>query len=505
MIKLETYLANHHIDLTDSQLRFKIHKWLETIKPEINIYRQFIVQPMSLDARLHQLKTKYELWFSENELVKILHEEVNLYFSSIYQLTYVRKVLIDKIQSVVDFHLSRLAQHAIWVTSEFPLNPSVNPFLSDEGGVEMAVYLIKDKDSKALQIGQFGESDVGHESQVKRTKVAGIFSNLHQAVESKAYTHAEYKWFKAFLNELIAKLETLNHQKPLQKTPQEQAYHDKNVFHHLDSYPRLEFVLSSSNCCDCKTLFAALRRILMDKGIDIPMIIFANKPFNTIQINQSPLCLIDYQAKFIETGIFIAMGYNNHQSRHGNQAQFNLDKMKAIESELTLERQLIRQFFRVMDSPKKQLLGGLVHMVCDKNKLNLHDLYWLDQWIDKLPKDFFPRFTEESKEIKHYIHERLKPKPQKTIKKKNTKKELYELNSNTGEVVSMVKNPARLGLFCLPCQTNDVQQMVDKFEHSWMVQSRNSDSLFFVIYFLMCTYLKVSMDIKALKENLGFK
>lgn len=499
MLKLDAYLSQHKIELDDLFLEQKIYKWLVTIKPSFQIYKRYIVDPLPTNEKYTSLKNNYQQWFEKDKFLSVLRSEIKRYFSSFYQLTYSRAKLIENIQNMIDLHFKRLFQHALWVASEFPLRPSVNPFEKKVKGVEMRVYLKRDKQSVAEEIGEIGVSEVGHTCTNQRLSTEGLFNPLHKAVSKIAHSHAEYKWFQKFLDVLMQKLKQLHHQQSLGIHKEQQIEHDEHMFYHLDTYPRLEFVLSSSNCHDCRPLFPELRHLLNINGIHIPLLIFSSKPFNTAQISQSSLCLVNYQGLYIDTGLRIDMDYDNNCSRVGNQNHFQLDKIKAIEADLVFERALVRQYFMITDNPKKQLLAGLIHMVCKKEKSTLHDLYWLEAWINSLPLGFYSSFDKENEILKNYILEQVK------CASKTTRRRKQESHQDESEVIKLSKDEKKLGIFCQPCGANLDEEKLTRLRQTWMKNMMDIDSLTFIIFYLIFMHLKIDLGLDTLKKTVFFK
>jgi thiol-disulfide isomerase/thioredoxin len=496
MINLKTFLKQQHTTIDDFDLEAKIKKWLASIKPSFDIYKRFIVDPLAKNPKYAALTNNYQQWFAEDKFTSVLQTEIERYFSSFYELTYSRDELVENIQTLVDLHFKRLFQHAKWVAAVVPLRPSINPFEKKVSGVEMRVYLKTNKDSAAQEIGEIAVSEVGHTCTHQRLSTSGMFNPFHQAVTKVAHTHAEYKWFQKSLVELMEKLKPFKYL-GLQKNQEVMLEHDAQMFYHLDDYPRLEFVLSSSNCHDCRPLFPKLRELLKTNDFDIPILIFASKPFNTAEISQSSLCLVNYQGHFIDTGVRIDMDYDNNCSRVGNQNQFKLDKIKAIEADLVFERALVRQCFMITDNPNKQLLASLIHMVCEKPNPNHHDLYWLESWIGFLPQTFYPDFAKENQMLKDYIHEQLKKEAKPSRKRKQ------ENIEESCELIQLSKDSKKLGMYCQPCHVQLDVTALTQLRQTWMRQTADFDGLTFVILYLMFLHYKIDLGLDKLKNTLN--
>ncbi len=90
--------------------------------------------------------------------------------------------------------------------------------------------------------------------------------------------HAEIIWCVEHSGALLEQLKSLEQLNPLNDDfPQSQ----------LIQTPRLEVITSSSCCSNCRLIFSALRLHLKELGIHLPIVLYADSPFNTGEIHGS--------------------------------------------------------------------------------------------------------------------------------------------------------------------------------------------------------------------------
>ncbi len=90
--------------------------------------------------------------------------------------------------------------------------------------------------------------------------------------------HAEIIWCVDFSENLLKSLQKMAPLNPLNdEFPQSQ----------LIQTPRLEVITSSSCCINCRLIFSALRMHLEELGIHLPIVLYADSPFNAGEIHGS--------------------------------------------------------------------------------------------------------------------------------------------------------------------------------------------------------------------------
>ncbi|MEC8063680.1 MAG: hypothetical protein VX112_02425 [Pseudomonadota bacterium] len=117
-------------------------------------------------------------------------------------------------------------------------------------------------------------------------------STTHKKTIDSKEPHAEDIFFTLHLDEALTAIRKFYKKLPQPHLPPQ----DDLWLTHLGG-PRIEFVQTSSICKKCQTYFKALRHILTNEDIRLPMIMFAKTPFNLNEPSQ-PVAIINMQGDY---------------------------------------------------------------------------------------------------------------------------------------------------------------------------------------------------------------
>lgn len=189
-----------------------------------------------------------------------------------------------------------------------PIPPDY-PFANDVSGVAFQMALINDpKGSSISLLSEEHSVRGGSPEEAKETlaevrrQVGGIawlvsglaHSDLTVDDIIDAKPHGEAVWLVRHQQALLAHLAN-----PIYRTLP--ALDDELWHKQLTTFPRLQFTGSKSCCPSCQYIFTALRHKLSEMGVNIPMVFFADSPYNKEQ--NGSVYILKKEGGFFNTGL----------------------------------------------------------------------------------------------------------------------------------------------------------------------------------------------------------
>jgi hypothetical protein len=222
-------------------------------------------------------------------------------------------------------------------------------------------------------------------------QISDNFSKLGFDSESRTYLnahlkdnhhyHAEELLFVKNYENLINFLK----QRKWGLEPLEQFMCDEFDFqwmHHLETYPRLEFNISTSPCEHCRHLFLNFRNHLNKLAIHIPVIINFTYPCLTKEINGSQIIIVPFKGDLISTDVYLATRYDNHQERQVPDLIRAQDAITTFDLDISAYDAMEAMFEKPENVSK--ILEGLKNSVSIKTPAS--ELSWLKSFLDSIPQ-----------------------------------------------------------------------------------------------------------------------
>lgn len=299
-----------------------------------------------------------------------------------------------------------------------PISPHLKyPYSPKHSGVSMAAYLVKQKDPKTNKRNIIPTQYEAHDllqikAQAKKPKqyqetilsalgTSSLTAECIDLIKSRnSHFHAEDYWFTVEFPKLLDDIEL--HKAEL-STP---ATQPSNFWlSHMSQYPRLEFLMTSSPCMDCQKLFMDMRRILNQKKLYLPIIIFANSPYQTEETKYgSPIIIVDYEGKYFVTGLTANLPYVINANKVRRQGIINQSLyarlMSADEMTIaTLERTAHEYMPLLVTAPPAlqnhltTVLFDLMQSLGGGSRINWPTFAWLSTWLSRLPQQLVDSLT----------------------------------------------------------------------------------------------------------------
>jgi hypothetical protein len=243
--------------------------------------------------------------------------------------------MISEVDDIARYIYNSLIKYAVLQSKYNPILPTlvcIYPYDRRHSGVSICAYLVIEKAKKPVIFSNlFLRANDYLQSKDLRENVYDIQSEIQKALKASRLSkgakllisrglqsfHAEYYWFTVRLQELVILIENNKNMFP---NFSEKA--DEFLLLNLMKLPRLEFVMTTSPCKDCQDfLFKELRLTLNALNVKLPIIIFANSPYNTAEVNESPIAIVKNDGTYCVTGLMSKLPYYvKNQLRFINQS-----------------------------------------------------------------------------------------------------------------------------------------------------------------------------------------
>lgn len=284
-----------------------------------------------------------------------------------------------------------------------PISPLLKyPFESQISGVSLCGYLVKETENQKNIIENtvfeaHGSLDKNNSRQeTVQQKKKDIKANLENSPLSEPLQslirkrlnqfHAEDYWFSVHLQNIVDLI--LKNRDLALRQPQD----DNLWLSQLDGPLRLEFVITSSSCDDCRQFFSDLRRILNENTIYLPIIIYANTPYNTKELYGSPIAIIKYDGTFFDTGFVADLPYYKKFSSNilsksiglslWSQEQHTFIELEKIVNPLMIKMMIVPEFMRSF------FITSLYELFFLEGTVNWSTDRWMQFFLERLPDHF---------------------------------------------------------------------------------------------------------------------
>lgn len=303
-----TYLRQNHINpqhLLDKETRiYHLHAWMRQLADAI------------LKANTYY-PSAYE------NLGRAFYQWVDGFFKLNWEDNLSEK--IDQVDAIARYFYITTIDYAIAKSYKKPIGSALKnyPFNPNQPGVSMAVYIAQETKGDVSIHGQriWEASDfLAHQS--NGANIEAINQNILHAVNGKnllsleskqlikgrvqthrKHFHAEDEWFAIQLDNLIAYLAQFR------DTLSGSSHDDEIWIQQLKATTRIEFVMTSTPCTDCLTLFKDMRKILNQMGLILPIVIFSNSATNTAETAYSQIAIIGFNGEYFNTELVGDMPY----------------------------------------------------------------------------------------------------------------------------------------------------------------------------------------------------
>lgn len=222
-------------------------------------------------------------------------------------------------------------------------------------------------------------------------KIKSLFSQLSfiqtktknvvmgQELKHRRDYHAELLWMSYQGEDFVKKIKTLGLSPLL--TESDILDMDQNWMLHFVTYPRVEFVLSSSCCMVCQQYFKDLRHYFNQNKVYVPILIYSGMPTNNEEIHKSQLNLILFDGSFISTGIYIDTPYDSKIERKAPDYFKFIDLERVEACEDSISDALAFAFVHNNSEYQKKLINSLEEIFLKNGFNNPSDLSWLRSFL----------------------------------------------------------------------------------------------------------------------------
>lgn len=380
-----------------------------------------------IDTISHDEYVKYYPTFQKSWLLWI----ENLKKHSIGRLNTVQEVIkqIEYYDKQYEYFV-KFIQYQLQVDSR--KNPATLPFLrfSNDGGsrsgVKAKVFFVNADKKHEKCLGQEWMSGLGEAPDVKEKTAFRLrqhfsslgFSkeckdNLDEHIAMDNQYHAEENLFISDYHQLIALLQ--KKAIPI-LTANERAEFDLQWLKHLQTFPRLEFYISSSPCQECRVLFRDLREKLNDMQLHIPIIVHYISPSLPSEVHGSQTLIVGFDGGFISTNLSLKTTYKHDVPRNSVDYIANVNKQDADE----LDKKAYRAVDAIANDNKNagKIIHGLSDLINVPTKLS--DLAWIFTFLNRFPTKVYNEYGDEINTLKLNIESSFNPKnpPKKLACKK---------------------------------------------------------------------------------------
>ncbi|MDQ5883909.1 MAG: hypothetical protein QG556_246 [Pseudomonadota bacterium] len=323
---------------------FHLNQWLQKLKNPMGLKRFGINEIYS------------RLWngFQEN----IQNSCQQDWMQHLYNNPHQHAKFIELIDEQAQFFIKSILSIIELKTKKDPLDFIPFNFSEKQGGVSIQAFFYHKNERQAFQSpihGAIGQDKNKINVCTTHIQNAMFFcqDKNHKHLVSNRFNRKEYHGEEAWMAEngykLIDELKRKKDSLQLVSKKYIQIFDDFWVLNFYNP-DRLEFVLSTAPCYDCRSLFKTLREKLNSLEIYIPIIIHALYPCQSGEESElSPIQILTFQGDLVLTKIFTKTSYNKIE-RNG-QSPF-------IHADLNSTEMLFLKFYVLMNKYQKAIESG---------------------------------------------------------------------------------------------------------------------------------------------------
>ncbi len=345
------------------------------------------------------------------------YKQLGKFFPAYIEEHYIKKPWknINRTLMVLDqaapFFYKKIIDFAIRRSKEKPISPILEySYNSSYSGVSMCAYIVrKENGVSSIYENKCWEASDYLNNEKEGVSLKQIKNNILNAVNTSndidplkqlsgkakelirkrvvGHFHAEDYWFSVQLIQLIAFIETNRDKFRIAKSENKEIW-----IQILNAETRIEFVMTSSPCVDCQSLFVEMQKILTGLNLEIPIVIFSNSPTNNSEVEYSQIAIISPENKYFNTGLVALMPYTLQRKKiysqfliaqevyFGNKGMFNRFELSISQAmlEMILSPNSLRNSF--IDSLFTNFEDGYV---------DLKSLCWFLNFLERLPEGFY--------------------------------------------------------------------------------------------------------------------
>ena len=376
-----------------------INKWLHTLQ-----------SPNGL--QLFEMKEIYQrLWNSfQTSIIEFCQKN---WIKNINNSQQQQTLFIERLDAQTLFFIQTVLSMIELKTRKSPLPFIPFDFPEKQGGVSIQAYLCYENERHPFQtplhsaLGQHKKTHFVPENIIQNSMFFCQDEEHRQLVTLRFKQnefHGEESWMGQFGKALISELQ--NQLYLIDNINQSQTKEFDRFWVLNFTHPsRLEFVLNTAPCSDCRALFKSLRAKLNEIGIYIPILIHALYPCQSGEESEvSPIQVLDFDGRLILTKIFTKTSYN--QLERAGQSLF-------IHADLNTTEMFFSKSYGLLSACQKHILDGinldfifqpLADFIRTK-KLTKADVGTIFGWLKSLPAGFKNKMFYECINLlkhKHY-------------------------------------------------------------------------------------------------------
>lgn len=388
MLSFSVYLEQRNIDnkrfidkpTKDHYLTCWLQAAFSTLKPSVT-YLPEVAKSLEAAARKEFNRYLSRHW-KFNEIDKNIDEIENLLFLLYFQLVYYARVKSTKT----------------------PLQPTLSyQYNRRHTGVSISAYVVTGSQGNGSI---FGEKVWQAHDMLQHKKIGNniaiVLKDIRDKLETSQLTselkklvmkrcqekqfHAEDYWFSVYADEMINYLkdQVKNKLLVLPKEPLDDTMWLSQLF----TFPRIEFVMTSSSCADCQPFFSNFRKRLNDEKLFLPIVVYANSPFNKQEVTTSPVILIKFNTEYFFTRFTAKMPYYLDRKEAISQALLVHGIFTREERAFTRLENIINVAMpKVINSPmrlQEAFIGDIILMMCDVGQnINRTTYYWFANFLGR--------------------------------------------------------------------------------------------------------------------------
>ena len=314
---------------------------------------------------------------------------------------------IKKVDDLALYFYGSVVDYAIAKSYKSPINSVLPyPYNKHHAGVSISAYVVDDSDKPSISGGFVWESSgyVALKDKIDSTEMHSIKRNIIHALSTSKLSnasktlilervrgnkfHAEDYWFAIELPKLLNYLE-----RQFKKSELLAKTNDELWLQQLKTTPRIEFVMTSSPCDRCQTLFKDMRHIFNELKLGVPILIFANSLTNNDEVIDvySRLAIIGFNRSYFNTKLITNMP--NTVSRSGNADFIRMHglfhkKTQVFNRLESVMNQIMPKMLTTSQSMKNLFIDDLFQFFAQCFVLNKATLAWFIHFLQRLPHDF---------------------------------------------------------------------------------------------------------------------
>lgn len=410
MLLFSEYLEKNHIDracFTDKEKKnYHLIYWLQTVfvalKPS-TVYLPDVAKSLEVAAR----------------------KEFSCYLSSYWQSHEIDKT-IEEIEGLMSLLYFALIYYSKAKSMKTPMKPNLlYPYNSRHAGVSMSAYIVVGthqsstifgekvwQSHDALQHkalgGNINATYLDINSNLGTSELSSDLKNLITNRCKERQFHAEDHWFSLHMKEVIKylKAQVNMEQLVLPKEPLD----DDIWLAQLFTFPRIEFVMTSSSCEACQAFFSHFRTLLNKKKLFLPIVIYASSPFNANEASTSPVVLVKFNTNYFFTQFTAEMPYYMKRKQQISSALLVHGIFSRQERDFTqLENIVNTAMPKVINAPprlQRYFIDEIMFMMCSSKTLNQTTYYWFLNFLERFKavtnKKHFEQLTWDNRPDEDY-------------------------------------------------------------------------------------------------------